>query len=517
MVTKKKQIEKKPINRLKKRGTAGKNGKFDLLNNKTQRELINLFTSTMQRRSDLANRLGYSFKNDERDLYKALGFPQTLQFQHYWAFYTREGVATKVVDIPVDSCWQKPPELRELGDEGVEKANDTKFETEWKELVKKRKIWHYLTRIDKLSGIGKFGVLLMGFNDGAGKLEEEVTRATELIYLRPYKEDSVSIETYESNTSDERYGLPLMYRLKITKSEGGEVEELVHWSRLLHVAEGLLEDDIMGIPRMRNVYNLIAGLNLVSGGSGEMFWRGAFPGLAFILDKDAELDVDQDSDALNSEINDYIHDLQRTIKLQGMKIQSLAPQVADPSKHVEILMTMIAASRGIPKRIFMGTERGELASSQDESAWNRKIEERQTNYCDPGLVRPFVDRCISVGVLPEPKEGYEIEWPDVSVPTEEQTIDIAKKKTEALVAYSNSSATELLPFDIFLKEILGLSDELIEQVQQRIDEDLAADIEDEEANARLEKEMETKLIQDGIAKISRDEKVAKIATDKQRK
>lgn len=508
MVTK--TTKKKPINRLKKNGKVNGrgNGKFDLLTNDTKNTLINLFQSTITRRQ-ISHRLGLSFKDDARDTYKALGYPVILTFQHYWAFYTREHIAKRVVDAPAEACWQKPPEIVEVK---TEEGDDTEFEKAWKDLVSTRKVWHYMVRVDKLSGIGDYGVLLLGF-DGGQRLEEEITRATKLLYIRPYKQDNITIKTFVSDLTNERYGLPELYTLKVTNADGGEKETIVHWSRIIHIADELLEDDIIGTPRLMNVYNLIAGLHLVAGGSGEMFWRGAFPGLAFLLDKDSETDPNQSMDDLNDEINDYIHDLNRTMRLEGMKVQNLAPQVADPSNHVEILITLIAGGRGIPKRIITGAEKGEqLGGDRDETIWNKKTEERQTNYCDPMMVRPFIDRLIEFGVLPAPAEdGYEVQFPDITAPTEEETTKIAKQKSDTLAVYGNSfGAQEIIPPDVFLKEIMQLKDEVIERINKKLGEIMESDLEDEEKEEEIRKEMEGALIKEGKDKIRRDKDIVDI-------
>jgi len=469
MVTKKKTIKDKG------------NGRFDVLSDKHKGQLLNLY-SVAQSRSALGDMLGQSYKGN-RDLYKALGLPKNLQFKNYWAYYTREGIATKIVDAVPEACWQLTPEVKEES-----KQEETKFEREWEKLVDEKKIWHYLARIDKLSGIGEFGILLLGF-DGEGELNKPVERATKLLYLRPYKQDSVVIKSYVKDKGDERYGLPEFYDIRVATSLGDTTNQVVHWTRVLHVAEGLTEDDILGIPRMRNVYNLLSGLLLVSGGSGEMFWRGAFPGLAFILDKDAEYDPEQSSTNLEDEVNNYIHDLQRTMKLQGMDIKNLAPQVADPSKHIDSLLTLIAAARGIPKRILMGSERGELASSQDETAWNKKVQERQTNYLDPMIIRPFINRLIGLGVLPKPGEGgYVINFPDISVPTEEEEAKVAKTKSETLAIYSNAlGAQEIVPPEIFLKEVMKFSEDVIKKIITIIG-DFTIEEDDEEEEVVIKKE-----------------------------
>jgi hypothetical protein len=286
----------------------------------------------------------------------------------------------------------------------------------------------------------------------------------------------------------------------------------VHWSRVIHIADELMEDDIFGTPRMMNVYNLIAGLHLVAGGSGEMFWRGAFPGLAFILDSEAELDPGQTSTDLNTEINNYIHDLNRTMKLQGMDVKNLAPQVADPSKHVEVLITLIAGAREIPKRILVGAERGELGGDRDENAFNKKVVERQTNYCDPMMVRQFIDRLISFEILTKPKNGYEVKFPDVTVPTEDEQAKVGKTKAETIAAYGNSlGAQEVVPPDVFLKEVMGFSDEVIERVKEELQGIIESDLEDEEKEAEIRKTIEGEVIKEGKDGIAKKKAIEEIA------
>lgn len=501
--------KRQPVNRLDPEGTVNKkgNGRFDLINEETKKELMLLVQATTARNM-MSHRLGLSYKNDARDTYKALGYPKELLFEHYWAFYTREHIAKRVVDAFPNACWQKPPEIVEID---TKEGEDTEFEKQWKVLVDEKKVWHYMVRIDRLSGIGDFGVLLLGF-DGEGELKEEITSARKLLYIRPYKQDNVTIELFNDDVASERYGLPEIYTLNITNTTGGRNTTRVHWTRIIHIADELMEDDIFGTPRMMNVYNLIAGLHLVAGGSGEMFWRGAFPGLAFILDKDAEIDPGQSTDDLNTQVNNYIHDLNRTMKLQGMKIQNLAPQVADPSKHVEVLITLIAGAREIPKRILVGAERGELGGDRDENAFNKKVIERQTNYCAPMMVRQFIDRLIDFRILTKPKSGYEVKFSDVTVPTEEEAAKVGKTKAETIAAYGNSlGAQEVIPPEIFLKEVMGLDDEVIERIKERLGEIMDEDLVDEKKEEEIRAEIEGEIIKAGKDKIASDVAKAKIA------
>jgi hypothetical protein len=105
---------------------------------------------------------------------------------------------------------------------------------------------------------------------------------------------------------------------------------------------------------------------------------------------------------VRNQIENYVNSLQRYLALTGMSAKTLAPQVSDPSSQIDKHLEAICIQLGIPKRIFMGSERGELASSQDDASWNDRLKARQQGYITPRIIVPFVDRLIAVGVLPEP-------------------------------------------------------------------------------------------------------------------
>lgn len=423
------------------------------------------FLQQIQSRSEFLQRAGKSY-NDDRDIYKSLGYEKALEFRHFWEQYQRGDISKRIIEAPVTESWRLPPMILE-NDENKE----TKFEKQWKKLVKNKKVLNYLMRVDKLAGIGNFSLLLLGVNDGK-TLDKPVSpnSVTDLLYLRPYKQDNITVESFEVRPSNPRFGLPEIYRLQTTItsiSKGVQKTETitkrVHWSRVLHIAEGLLEDDVVGTPRLKAIFNQLKNLELVSCGSAEMFWRGALPGLAFLLDKDAILDSSLTEATMEDDIEKYMHNLQRVLKLQGMDVKVLAPEVADPSNHVDVYVSLIAGTTGIPKRILIGSERGELSSSQDESAWNKRLEERRDNHITPIILEPFVKRLQEFGLLKDVE--FEIKWPPIAVPSEKERAEIAEIKTKAISGYFNAlDAFDFIPLEIFLKEVLELPNELIGKI-----------------------------------------------------
>ncbi len=431
------------------------------------RKLIAL-NSYLTERRELFSQLGKSYSGS-RDLYKALGYSKSLEYSDYFARYTRQDVAKRIIDLPVSATWRKRPELVESEDE------QTPFEKKWEELVKSNQVFHHLSKVDTLSGIGRYGVLLIGAGDGKS-LVEPLRKASDVLYLKAFSESNVSISSWEKDVNNSRYGLPHMYNLTLLNAERTNSQPMrVHHSRIIHVADGL-QDNIYGTPKLECIFNRLQDLEMVAGSSAEMFWRGGFPGLAFKMDKDSDPST-LDLDDIKDEITEYLNDFNRYIRVQGIEIKSLAPQVSDPSNHVAVLLDIISAGVGIPKRILIGSERGELASSQDEKAWLDKVDERRRNYVEPMILRPFVDRLIEVGVLPKPKEDYTVEWADLQVPSETEEAEVARIRMEALAKYvSAPGADQIIPPEIFLKKIMKFSKTEIEQILDSLESGLNEDV-----------------------------------------
>ena len=414
-------------------------------------------------RGAVSSYLGKSFSGD-RDLYTALGYTVDPIFSHYMARYERQDLARAIIDAPVRACWRQLPELTES------QEDETEFESQWIELVDHRSIYHYLSRCDRLGSIGQYAVLLLGFDDGA-ELTEPVVSAKDLLYLMPYTQDAASIDQYDKDPKSERYGQVNQYSINMSVGTAEtSMTKKVHWSRVIHVSEDNLSSDVFGTPRLQAVLNRLQDIEMISGGSSEMFWRGGFPGFGLKVDSDARVGK-QDLPDLEDEMKKYIDGLQRYIRLEGITIQELKPQIADPSSHINILIDLIAAAVRIPKRILLGSERGELASSQDETNWAQRIDERRREHCEPKLLRPLIGRLIEVGVLAEPKEGYTVDWPDLLTPSDKEKAEVGQIRSKALKDYVEASgASDMLPPSIFLRHFLHFTTDEIDQIEAAVEQ-----------------------------------------------
>ena len=488
-----------------------------------------------------------SLIDPRRDIDSECHYPatNTISAETYKQLYDRDPIACKVVQCIAKESWQVQPKVYEVEDPETQTPFEQAWDalqptaggTSWYKPEAGGSIWEYLLRADILSGIGHFGVLLMGFDDGKnlqdpvegalttnafgkkhsitdcyltskeeenlrnlpdlseqeiftlnslaqqrevtinsmqsakvkpgqnpifGQIDEYApstpegvegtdrqysqmfglqgesryeptgegtdqqyygvqfgpseqastkpsTKKLSLLFLRPFDESLVQIVRYEWNINNPRFGMPVMYR--ITLNDPREQHSgiglpmatvFVHWSRVIHFADNLNSSEIFGSPRMQSVLNRLLDLQKIYGASAEGYWQAAFTGLSLETHPQLGGDVEIDSASVKDQLENYMNSLQRYLALTGMSAHTLAPTVSDPTSQIQVHLEAICIQLNIPVRVFKGSERGELASSQDDASWNDRLKARQNGYITPRIIVPFVDRLISVGVLPVP-------------------------------------------------------------------------------------------------------------------
>ena len=439
-----------------------------------------IITETLSR-TQLALTMGGTQYDGDRKIYKALGYPEDaeLTFEYFYKKYERQDIASAVIDRPSDSTWNGNLQIIEADGD----PNDSELVKAWIELDDAIHIKSKLRRIDKLSGIGQFAILLLGFDDVKDfkNFKDPVEGKKGLLYLKPISEGAVKIKEWITDTKNPRYGWPRIYQVTSKGLGDSSIvnEVLIHHSRVLHISDGSLISDIYGRPRLKPIINRLIDLEKLMGGDAEMFWRGARPGYTAKTQPDFEMSDDAEA-ALENELAKYEHDLRRFISLQGVDLEALESQVSDPLNHVDIQIQGISAQTGIPKRILIGSERGELASSQDKSQWLSLISTRQTEYAEPTIVRPFIKKLMEHGILPEQKE-FNVMWEDVFAPSEAEKVDVGKKRAEALKTYLDAvMGEEVIPKEYVYKYILGLTEEQAEELIQAAEEAIALMMKEED-------------------------------------
>ena len=344
----------------------------------------------------------------QRDLYKTFGWNREACYRDFVLMYERQDIAGRVNDSLPRALWSDPPEV----------TGSAAFTVAWQDLNVAIPVFPVITRLDKLAGLGRYAVLLIGFDDGQ-PLDQPVRKAKNVLYLQPYGEGSVEVNTYETDPSNPRFGQPILYDIKQSNVDPTFATSLlqrafgptlkVHHSRVLHVAVGALETTLYGLGRIKPVYNVLQDIQKVTGASAETFWLTGNRGLHIDIDKDLELEP-EDEESLSDELKEYEHEQRRTIRTRGVKITPLGSTIADPSNTFEVQLSLLASRTGIPQRVLMGSEAGQLASQQDRAEWAQRVQEEISEYGGPIVLYPFIRKLINAGVLPD--STIDVKWPD---------------------------------------------------------------------------------------------------------
>jgi len=386
--------------------------------------------SAMMYRRSMAAFLGKSFGGD-RDTFEALGYPKELRPEHYAAKYERNEIAGRIVDLPPNASWKQPPTIK---DDSVGDKKLSPFLEGLGWLVKHKMIWAVLNAFDRKLGIGEFGVLLIGVK-GTGKLETPLSKGNRthkaISYLRPYSHDNISNIEYDEDEESDRFGLPKFYTLDFGSIGGkGLGQRRIHYTRVIHAAENAPSGEVFGRSRLKRPYNRLEDMERMIGATSESAWRLAIKGMV-IQNADGYGSFDPIKDKLKEKVEAFIHNLDRTMILDGGKVQEFGGEMVDPTGLFGALAKLLATGADIPVRILFGEE-GYLAGSQDQEHWAATITTRQNNFVSPFVLRPFIDWCIKYGLLKEPKGEYTIEWVSNFEKPESEAAQTSKSWAEAL-------------------------------------------------------------------------------------
>jgi hypothetical protein len=413
--------------------------------------------------------------------------PELLQ-----AVYEHDPLGYRVVTIRPEACWQSKLSVydSERSDTGtdfeaglVECGRNLEGEPSYLEDDELPWLRSLLRRADELAGVARYGVVVLGTDDGlppdqpargfeevnsapAGRRDDGSTylgnatgpyrlavnakaaKGTKLVSAQPFPEYLAPIASFENNPTSPRYCRPTSYSVTFadpnaagtTQSRQGTVgvTRTVHWSRVVHVALGRRSSPTFCPPRLDPVLYPVLDARKIRGAGAEGYWQQAFALLFLMTDPALGGDVhvsDEAKQALKDMLENIRNGLQRDGLLKGFSPQTVAPAVADPTGQYGLQIDTICVGIDVPKRIFEGSERGELASSQDTRDWLASVRLRNNGELTPCLVGPVVSRLVSLGCVPLPRKGFRADWEDVSTQTDQEKAAVFLTRVQAYGAY----------------------------------------------------------------------------------
>lgn len=392
-------------------------------------------------RSGLARTMGQRF-GGLRDYYEVFGYKKNLVYDDLLIKYIRQGLASRIVDAPAQALWDNPPLIT---------SNNDEWNAAWARMVTKHAMWEAILRLDKLAGLGRYSCLLIGTNapqsiDKPPRSVSNEGKLRELLYFQAYSQKTAEIKTINGDTSSSQYLLPETYTLYpfrqddvglMTKIEGSMPATIAHYSRILHIAENTLENQVYGTPRLERVFNDLDDMLKVSGGTAETYWTTSNRGMQVDIDKDMELTA-ADAEDLSEELDEYVHQMRRVIRTRGVKINNLGSDIPKPEETFNMLISLISGATGIPRRILIGAEAGQLASEQDRANWAERIVSRRKHFAEPVVIYPLISKLTNLGILPSGEDiTVTVTWPDAY---QLNPLELAQKAAQHARSMTNFAA-----------------------------------------------------------------------------
>lgn len=448
-------------------------------------------------RADTFGTSRYSF-DSRRDIYAECGFPDCKELTPDRArlLYERDALAARVVEVWPRECWKVLPSIYEIESSKAQTPFEISIENISSRLTSEPGYYkdeenigfmECLIRSDITAGIGRFGIILIGINDNKD-LSEPVDIAPSttgaldrLTFLRVFDESLVKITSRETNRFSPRWGQPTSYNITFDNPEdygafgsisAGLSSSRVHWSRVVHIVDSPVSNEIVAPYRIKPVLNDILTAQKSRWGSGEMFWNGASPKLSFETHPQLGGDVSINKTRMRNQIENALRGLQQWWSLVGMTAKPIAPVATDPKPFVDVSIQSICIKTGVPLPIFIGYEVGENAGTMNTVEWNKRLKERQNRQITTRNICPLLNRLINIGILATPTQGYKIDWPDITANTDKDKAQLQSFRINTVVAYIKNGLDQIIPPVEFLIKFLEMKEDearmLVEQSKAEI-------------------------------------------------
>ena len=397
---------------------------------------------------DMANMSGGESFDGKRNLYDVYGYPEKYIFNLGYNKIRREGVASRVVIGVANSCWRNGFQVMEGSHSEPEESKEI-LQEEISQLNKKQ-LFSVFERADILCRIGSFSVLFVGVPDGL-PLTEPVGRvrgdALKSIYFRAYAYDGINVAKYDTDETSERFGMPELYQLQVmgrgdTDKTQNTQSIVVHYSRVVHLAESLLDSPIEGIPALEPIYNRIVDIDKATGGSSEAYFRNARGKIGFEIDPEFSTELIDNPDAkasFDTAAKAFTNDWQDQVVAVGAKLSSITTPHADPLNTVKVALWAISGNTGIPIRVLTGEGSGQLAGSEDRLTYNALVSDRQDHVCSV-WANHLLEILAATGVITLP-DNYYIAYPLTEPLTEIDEAELANKRADTLTKLTTASSS----------------------------------------------------------------------------
>jgi len=431
-------------------------------------KLNKTFTANMQRSSGRSARLTklfsapVNFGDTNRDDSKSYGYPDDITFDVMYNAYKRGGFFTALVDIVPERCLSEMPTIIDGDDEDTEQ--DTVFEIEFKKFAKRFDFWRLMRESFKQSRLGTYSTIVPVFTEreSGAKLDLPLFRAADIVAINPfYQVECSGSDDYVSDYFDKDWNKPKYYELSPSELAGRTTTNAqqinLHRSRVF-VVTNAVGAQIEGTPVLEAAFNALFDCNKIRGAAAEGYRKNAKQRTVMSADNaEAARAMAAKKDDIDQAIDDFENGINNYLKLAGSSVNTLQSNLADPTGAFTIAMQEACASQRIPVTELIGFMTGERSSTENSSAFSKRLRSEQNNEYGPTIIK-FLEWLVDVGILPAPTNEIKIKWPDISEPSKSEKLASAKIMVDANKAAYD--AREEAPFTVEeIREVAGCDKE----------------------------------------------------------
>jgi hypothetical protein len=330
-----------------------------------------------------------------------------------------------------------------------------------------------------------------------------------LLYCRVFTEASVTAVRWERNKYSPRYGQPTHYHvdfgdpLRNAQHVGPSDAQEVHWTRVLVLPSDarLAHSKHEGVPACWPVWPELSNLQKITGAGGEGYWRTGIPMIAYKTPPQAAgmpgSSVRLNLTNLRAEHERMMNSLDRSGVFRELQPEILSPSIVDPTPFVASNHERIAAALNMPVRKLLGSERGELASSEDEGDWNDEVRRRQGRRTVPDQLVPFLNRLILLGVLPEPEGGkFKCGWPAVDALSKLEQTQVFLSDMQAWAVWVEKNVGSVMDAETVAARYMGMT---ASEAQAMLDAAAEENAERVLEQQDMEVEAQKRMVDEGLA------------------
>ena len=391
----------------------------------------------------------HGLDNKRQQSWKSFGYKEVLEFQDYYNLWERGGMAHGAIGRISSKCWQDDPEVIE-GKQRDKGRPATPWEDAFTNFASDFKLWEKVKEVDLRRTVGHYAGLILQIADGKTWDQPVLGRAARrLVKLIPAWEGQLTPTDYDTDETSITFGEPKMWQFQ-ESAVGDQKPGVVGRAVSIHPDRVIILGSLTeGVPVLRAAFNDFVNIEKVLGGSGESFLKNAARQLSIEFGEKANLQKIAEAhgvpvkelrkvfDEVTAGVNEGID---QTIITQNATVSPLVAAVPDPEPHFMVSAQSAAASIQLPLMIWIGSQTGERASTQDQADWARTCQGRRKNVLASDI-ETIVNHLMRLRLIPVIR--FTVIWSDLAEATTAEKLANAKLMGEANQAFA---ATGEFPF-----------------------------------------------------------------------